>query len=180
MVHVTRGPYRATLTDSESLIHPTIRALEHEHCLVVVTVPISDTEAFCATTFPTNVRVEPFIPHTELLPFVDIMITNAGYNGVLAALSHGIPLVCAGISEDKADMSALVAQSGAGIDLKTDRPTEAQIHDAMKTIRHEVTYAREAKMIQDDFASHESAVESCDLIENLVKSNGPHSSLSCR
>ena len=175
VVHVTQGTYSANSTDSESLIHPTMRALEHVECLVVVTVSTGDTEAFLAATLPANVRVEPFIPHTELLPFVDILITNAGYNGVLAALSHGIPLVCAGISEDKADMSALAAQSGAGINLKTDRPTEAQIHDAVKTIRHDPKYAREAKRIQDDFAGHESAVESCDLIENLVKCNRPHS-----
>ena len=175
VVHVTQGTYSGNSTDSESLIRPTIRALEHEDCFVVVTVPTGDTEAFFAKTLPANVRVEQFIPHTVLLPFVDLMITNAGYNGVLAALSHGIPLICAGISEDKADMSALAAQSGAGIDLKTGRPTEAQIHDAVKTIRHDPKYAREAKRIQDDFASHDSAVESCDLIENLVKSNRPHS-----
>ena len=172
VVHVTQGTYTTESTNSETLIQPTIRALEHEDCLVVGTVPASDTEAFLARTLPANVRIERFIPHLDLLPFVDIMITNAGYNGVLAALSHGVPLVCAGISEDKADMSALVAQCGAGINLKTDRPTEAQILNAVKTIRNDLEYARQAKRIQDDFARHDSAVESCDLIEDLVKHNG--------
>lgn len=172
VVHVTQGTYTAESTNSETLIQPTIRALEHEDCLVVGTVPTRDTEAFLARALPANVHVERFIPHTNLLPFVDIMITNAGYNGVLAALSHGVPLVCAGISEDKADMSALVAQCGAGINLKTDRPSEAQIRDAVKTIRNDLEYATQAKRIQDDFARHDSAMEACNLIEDLVKHNG--------
>ena len=174
VVHVTQGTYTAESTNSETLIQPTMRALEHEDCLVVGTFPANGTETFLATSLPANVRVEQFIPHADLLPFVDIMITNAGYNGVLAALSHGIPLICAGTSEDKADMSALVAKSGAGINLETDRPTEAQIRDAVETIRHDSKYASEAKRVQDDFAGHNSAVESCDLTENLVNWSGPH------
>ena len=172
VVHVTQGTYTAESTNSESLVQPTLRALKHEDCLVVATTPAVDTEAFSADRLPANVRVERFVPHTNLLRFVDVMATNAGFNGVLAALSHGVPLICAGISEDKADVSALVAHSGAGINLKTDSPTEEQIRDAVKTIRHDPKYTREAKRIQDDFAGHNSAMESCDLIEMLVERNG--------
>lgn len=175
VVHVTQGTYTAESTNSESLVQPTLRALKHEDCLVVATTPAVDTEAFSADRLPANVRVESFVPHTNLLPFVDVMVTNAGFNGVLAALGHGVPLICAGISEDKADVSALVAHSGAGINLKTDSPTEEQIRDAVTTIRHDPKYAREAKRIQDDFAGHNSAMESCDLIEMLVERNGAFS-----
>lgn len=169
VVHVTQGTYTAESTNSETLVQPTLRALEHEDCLVVATTSAVDIKAFSADSLPANVRVERFIPHTDLLPFVNVMITNAGFNGVLAALSHGVPLICAGISEDKGDVSALVAESGAGINLRTGSPTEAQIRDAVRTIRHDPKYARQAKRIQADFAGHDSAVESCDLIENLVE-----------
>ncbi|MCJ1454474.1 hypothetical protein MMC28_004827 [Mycoblastus sanguinarius] len=174
VVHVTQGTYTAQSTDSEALIMPTIRALKHEDCIVVATSPgspFSEGKLSHAEGLPSNVRFEPFIPHAQLLPFVDVMITNAGYNGVTAALSYGVPMVCAGRSEDKADVSALVAYCGAGIDLKTDRPTEESIRDAVRMIRNHARYTTEAKRIQEDFKSHDSAVESCDLIEALVEQN---------
>jgi len=62
------------------------------------------------------------------------MIISAGYNGVLAALKHGVPLICAGRTEDKADVSARVAWCGAGIDLQTDKPSEASIRNAVRTV----------------------------------------------
>jgi UDP:flavonoid glycosyltransferase YjiC (YdhE family) len=75
--------------------------------LLVVTTP--DTEkAFSDIDLLTNVRIAAFIPHTELLKHVDVMITNTGYNGVLIALSIGVPIVYVGRTEDKADVSARV------------------------------------------------------------------------
>ena len=39
---------------------------------------------------PENVRVEPFVPFGELMPFVDVMVTNGGYGGIHFALAHGV------------------------------------------------------------------------------------------
>lgn len=59
------------------------------------------------------------------------MLTNAGYNGVLVALSYGVPWVCAGRTEDKAEVSSRVMWSGAGLDLGTDIPSVASIEAAV-------------------------------------------------
>ncbi|EPE10437.1 udp-glucuronosyl udp-glucosyltransferase [Ophiostoma piceae UAMH 11346] len=83
---------------------------------------------------PANVRTAPFVPHLRLLPHVGVMVTNAGYNGTLTALSCGVPLVCAGRSEDKADVSSRVAWSGAGIDLGTAAPTTGAVRAAVLRI----------------------------------------------
>ena len=75
------------------------------------------------------------------------------YNTVNQALKHGIPLVTAGLTEDKADVNARVEWSGAGIDLKTNTPTaEAvakaaaqfevlSVHDKA-TLQHMIDYAQ--------------------------------------
>lgn len=168
VVHVTQGTYTSESMNIESLILPTIRALQHEDCLVVVTSPLG-ASAFSAESLPPNVRIESFIPHSNLLPLVDIFVTNAGYNGVTTALRHGVPMICAGNTEDKADVSRLVAYCDAGIDMKTNRPAEDQIRDAVKTIRQNPKYTKQARKIQRDFASHDSAVEACDHVESHVK-----------
>ena len=46
-----------------------------------------------ATDRPANVRIEPFVPFTELLPMVDAAVTNGGYGRVQMALAYGVPPV---------------------------------------------------------------------------------------
>ena len=55
------------------------------------------------------------------------MVTNGGYGGTQLALANGVPVVVAGKTEDKMEVSARVRWSGAGVALMTDTPTEAQI-----------------------------------------------------
>jgi UDP:flavonoid glycosyltransferase YjiC (YdhE family) len=49
------------------------------------------------------------------------MITNGGYGGVQHALRHGVPVIVAGETADKAEVAARVQYTGAGIDLGTAR-----------------------------------------------------------
>ena len=107
VVHVTQGTHA---TDASGLIDPTIAALAGSDVLVVGS---TRSRGGVGTVPPYNVRVAPFLPHVYLLPKVDVMVANGGYNGVLAALANGVPLVCAGQTEDKSRVSARVAWSGA-------------------------------------------------------------------
>ncbi|KAK9367944.1 hypothetical protein V1509DRAFT_624873 [Lipomyces kononenkoae] len=167
VVHVTQGTYA---TNSANLIRPTINALRDENdILLVVTSPDADSAFSDPSQLPANVRMAKFIPHARLLPYVRVMVTNAGYNGVLAALNYGVPLVCAGRTEDKADVSSRVAWSGAGLDLKTDSPSEAMIRSAVRRVLNEPSFTSNANRIQDDFRTHNSAAEACDLLQKLAE-----------
>ncbi|MDR5700027.1 nucleotide disphospho-sugar-binding domain-containing protein [Agromyces aerolatus] len=130
VVHVTQG----TVANSDwSLVEPTIRALAHEDVLVVVSAGGRPVEAL-PRDLPANVRAASFLPYDRLLPLTHVMVTNGGYGGVHYALEHGVPLVVAGRTEDKAEVSARVAWSGAGIDLRTDTPSPARIARAVRTV----------------------------------------------
>src|SRR4030095_4366556 len=85
-------------------------------------------------SLPANARVEPFIPFGALLPHVDLMITKGGYGGVQFALAHGVPLIVAGATEEKPEIAARVAWSGAGINLKTKTPSPEQIRAAVRAV----------------------------------------------
>jgi MGT family glycosyltransferase len=161
IVHVTQGTYA---TDPDALIRPTVAALAEVDVLVVVTTP--DPASLGA--LPANVRVAPFVPHARLLPHVDAMITNAGYNGVLTALAHGVPLVCAGRTEDKADVSARVAWAGAGVDLRSDTPTAEQVRRAVHAVLTEPSYHGGARRIRDDFARHDPPAEAAAEVLKVI------------
>ncbi len=42
---------------------------------------------------PTNVRIERYLPHAQLLPRCDVAITHGGYGSVMACLAAGVPMV---------------------------------------------------------------------------------------
>jgi MGT family glycosyltransferase len=166
VVHVTQGTYA---TDAVHLIRPTLDALADLDVLVLATTAQPDAIG----AIPDNTRVERFIPHDVLLPHVDVMITNAGYNGVLAALAHGVPLVCAGLSEDKGNVAARVSWSGSGIDLRTDTPSATQVREGTESVLDNSSYRDNARRIQTDFARHHPAVEAADLLERLASTKEP-------
>jgi UDP:flavonoid glycosyltransferase YjiC (YdhE family) len=122
---------------------------------------------------PGNARVEPFIPFGALLPHVDAMITNGGYGGVQLALAHGVPLIVAGDSEEKPEIAARVAWSGAGINLKTKTPSPTQIRSALRAVLDNGRYRLDARRIAADYARHSPADEAAALLERLATTRQP-------
>ena len=164
VVHVTQG---TVATDAEQLITPTLRALADDDLLVVATTG-GKALSRLSEELPANVRLEPWLPHAHLLPYVDVMVTNGGYGGVQAALAHGVPLVVAGATEEKPQIAALVAWSGAGINLKTGTPTPAQVGAAVRASLADPRYRQQARRIQADYAQHRPADEAVALLERLA------------
>jgi MGT family glycosyltransferase len=63
---------------------------------------------------PANVLVRSFVPHRAVLPHAQLVITHAGLGTVMAALAHGVPLVCIPLKNDQYENAARVRASGAG------------------------------------------------------------------
>jgi UDP:flavonoid glycosyltransferase YjiC (YdhE family) len=89
---------------------------------------------------PANARIAEFLPYGALLPRTAVMITNGEYGGVVQALGHGVPLVVAGCSEDKPEVAARVAWSGAGLNLRTDQLAQARLRRAVRTVLGRPSY----------------------------------------
>lgn len=170
VIHVTQG---TVATDPEDLIIPTLQALKDESVLVVVTLGVSSAADFGAFPLPKNVRVGPFIPHQFLLPYVDVMVTNGGYNGVQMALAHGIPLVAAGKSEDKSEICARIAWRGVGVDLKTKTPKPDQVRQAVRQVLSDSLYRQHAKQLRTEIAQYHAAEQASTLLEALVQTKRP-------
>lgn len=141
VVHVTQGTFDNT--DLNQLIGPTFEALEDLDDVLVVATTGGRAGQRIADRIPSNVRVAEWIPYSALLPNVDVMITNGGYGGVQYALGHGVPLIVAGETSDKAEVAARVAYTGVGIDLGTSSPSAAAIRSAVDAVRRDDRY-REA------------------------------------
>jgi len=170
VIHVTQGTVTRDPTD---LIVPTLKALAQQDVLVIVTTGGLPVDCVKLDPLPSNVRIERFLPHYYLMPKVDVLISNAGYVAVQIALANGVPLVAAGKTEEKAEISNRIAWAGVGINLKTQRPSPSQIRNAVVKLLHEPHFKKNALAIKEIFAKHNAPVEAAMLLEQLAKDKKP-------
>jgi MGT family glycosyltransferase len=162
IVVVTQG---TLVTNPDNLLRPAIAGLATDDVLVVATtvgpdpasvVPVADR--------PANLRIERFIPFTELLPLADVMVTNGGFGGVQTALAHGVPVVGAGTTEDKAEVNGRVAWAGAGVSLRTDTPNAEQIRSAVRAVVTNPAYRAGALRLRAAYARYRGPARAAEVV----------------
>jgi MGT family glycosyltransferase len=165
VVHVTQG----TLAnhDFDDLLVPTLKALADEEVLVVATTG-KEVDPALVGELPANVRLAPFIPYTMLLPHVDVMVSNGGYGGCQLAMKYGVPMVVAGVTEDKMEVTCRVAYSGLGINLKTQSPSVAQLKRAVRRVLDEPHFQQRARELAAEVASYDTRHLVITALEGLV------------
>jgi MGT family glycosyltransferase len=170
VVLITQG----TLSnDPEQLLFPALQALANDDVLLIGTTGGLPVEQLPGDTIPSNAHVERFIPFDHLLPHVDVMVTNGGYNGVQMALSHGVPLVVAGATEDKLEVNARVDWTGVGVDLRTAAPTPKQLQRAIRHVLDDGRFVECAKAMQQEFQQQNGAVTGARLVARLIETGQP-------
>jgi UDP:flavonoid glycosyltransferase YjiC (YdhE family) len=161
VILVTQGTVAKDLHD---LYVPAIEGLRDENMLVLA-IPVGE---HALDAIPENVRTATFTPFANLLPRVDVMVTNAGYGGTQLALAHGVPLVVAGATEEKMEVAVRVEWSGAGINLRKQRPSPSEIRKAVKQVLTNPSYRENAQRIQRDFAKYNGPQCAAELLESLA------------
>lgn len=154
IVFVTQGT--VANGDLEKLVLPTMRALADRNDLLVVATAGGRDPGDLAQHLPANARIATYLPLDWLLPRVHAMVTNGGYGTVIQALAAGVPLVVAGATEDKPEIAARVARSGAGIDLKSESPGEVALGGAVNALLELPDYRNAARRLADAFAGHDA------------------------
>jgi len=165
VVHVTQG----TIANSDlgQVIVPTITALAATDALVVVSTGGRPVDALPAG-LPQNVRVAEYLPYDRLLPLVDVLVTNGGYGGVQQALAHGVPLVVAGQTEDKVEVSARVGWSGAGLNLRASTVTPDQVGRAVARVLEDGSYRARAEAIGEQMRGSDAWTALADVLDSLT------------
>ena len=157
VVHVTQGTIDNK--DFDRLVRPTLDALADRDVLVVVATGGRPVEEL--GELPGNARAAEFLPYDLLLPKTDVFVTNAGFGGTQYALSHGVPIVAAGDTEDKPEVSMRVQWSGVGVNLRTGTPTAAAVAKAVDEVLADRTYRDRARAM----AARIRDYDTFDLIE---------------
>lgn len=114
----------------------------------------SDTQVL-RNRFPqAHFQIEDFIPFDEVLPLVDVFISNGGYGGVLQSIQHSVPMVLAGVHEGKNEICARLGYFGYGINLNTEKPKAEKIRKAVDDIAKTSYYKQRIEAISAEFREY--------------------------
>ncbi|KRE22936.1 glycosyltransferase [Agromyces sp. Soil535] len=169
VVHVTQGTIDNK--DLGRLVRPTLDALAHRDVLVVVATGGRQVEEL--GELPANARAAEFLPYDLLMPKTDVFVTNAGFGGTQYALSHGVPIVAAGDTEDKPEVSMRAEWAGVGVNLKSGTPTADAIGTGVDRVLADRGYRDRARALAarireyDTFDAIEAELEAASLAAAL-------------
>lgn len=153
VVVVTQGTLANT--DLSQLIEPALTGLAGHDVTVIAALGGKEATAL-SIPVPPNARVESFVPFDRLLPRADLLITNGGAGGVHTALAAGVPVIVAGLTEDKPANAARVAHHRLGADLGTDRPTPEAVAAAVTAVLADPEIRESVEHLTTVYAGHDA------------------------
>lgn len=151
-VLVTQGTVEK---DPSKLILPTIEAFKNDPDVqVIVTTGGSFTEELRSRYSKSNIIIEDFIPFDEVMPQVDVFVTNGGYGGVLLSIENSVPMVVAGLHEGKNEICARVGYFNLGHNLRTETPSVQQVRRAVDMVAGNSIYKQAVEKLREEFSEY--------------------------
>ncbi len=119
-------------------------------------------------TAPSNVELHGFVPHSELLPTVSMVIGHGGHATTMAALAHDLPVLVMPMHPmlDQKMVGRSLVDAGAGRLLsKTAKP--AAIREAVTDLMGNDRYRAAAARLGAHIRAASGASAGADLIESI-------------
>jgi MGT family glycosyltransferase len=165
VVLVTQGTLNI---DARQLLRPALEALADVDVTVLATtggVPLP----FPA---PENALVADFVPFDEALGRASLVISNGGWGGTVATLAAGVPMIVAGGDRDKPEVAARVDYSGAGLSLRTGRPSAHRVRAGYDLVTGSPEYRARAQAVAAEMAALGGLGRAADLVEEVLADVG--------
>ena len=131
---------------------------------IVTTGPSIDPASVSAAA---NTQVVRYVPHTEILLSASLVITHAGVGTTMAALGHGVPLLCTPMGRDQFFNAEQVHALGAGRMLMPDSTSDA-IAQAATDILGDGRFEAGAKQLAVAISGYGGAREAAVALEALA------------
>ncbi len=169
IVYVSQG---ATYNLNPVILNLAFAALGSEPVRMVATV-VRDFEPAEFEPLPANVVLERFVPFSELVDRLALVITHGGAGAVHAALNRGVPVVVLPFTADQFEVAARCAWAGVGIKLDPWTCTPDQLRAAVRTVLTDPSYRANARRIMDSYARLHGPELAGALLERLAESRQP-------
>ena len=147
--------------DDGALVQVSLAGLADEDVEVIATMPAG------AGSFPVpaNARVEEFVPHSQLLPRAEVVVTHGGMGATQKALTAGVPVVVVPWGRDQAEVGRRAEAAGVGVFLPKRKLTPEALRDAVQRAR---ALKPAAEAFSDRMKREGGAPLAADRLEQLV------------
>ena len=127
------------------------QGLSLPHMRVLWALPQEQLSSVPGTSLPSHfkLRSAQSTPNFKVMasPLVHVVISHCGLGAAQEALYFGKPLVCIPLLGDQPDVAARVADAGAGVALDKSRLTALDIQRAVKDVRSNASYTKQARYL---------------------------------
>lgn len=127
-----------------------------------------------------NVRLERWVPHTELFPYTSAVVTTGGAGTILTALAAGIPLVIVPTEWDKPDNAQRVVEAGAAVRVSPRRCSPARLRKAVETVLGAASYRENAQRLAAILKGCDGPRRAAELIEESFPAAEPQDPVALR
>ncbi|KAF4919043.1 UDP-glucosyltransferase A1 [Colletotrichum viniferum] len=101
---------------------------------------------------PLNTRVVDYFLYDAALEHSDVFAVTGGYGALTHGVTNGVPMVLAGDSEDKIEVSLRGEMAGCAISLRTGKPSQDEIVKAVTAILENGKYRSRAQELKREAA----------------------------
>ncbi|WP_075215270.1 glycosyltransferase [Mongoliimonas terrestris] len=118
-------------------------------------------------------RVVAFAPQRAVIARAAVVVTHAGLNTVMDALSFGVPLLALPIAFDQPGMAARIRHARVGLSVDPRRATVRRIEAALRTLLADPGWRGRAASFAADIAAAGGAERAADIILAAVRGRAP-------
>jgi UDP:flavonoid glycosyltransferase YjiC (YdhE family) len=159
LVYLTFG----TAFASPDLLRAAIDGLSRLPVTVLVAAgPMVDSDAI--GDVPANVVIERWVPQSDLLPHVDLVVSHGGSGTMLGALANGLPHLMVPQGADQFGNAAAVIGIGAGRQILPADLTPAAVTEQAKALLSDEAARIRAYEVSQEIAGMPSAQETVERL----------------
>ena len=165
LLFITFGTLAAVSPKSQNLYRAALDAAAALSARVLLSTGVEMDHGLLGA-IPENVTVVSWVPQREIFPRAAALLCHGGAGTLLAALTHGLPMVVTPLGADQPDNARLVEATGAGIALLD--PDASSLRKAVEQALHDANMRAASVKIAREIATLPSMTEAIQHLERLV------------
>ena len=104
----------------------------------------------------------------KITPKVSILVSNGGYGTVQQALSKGVPMILAGVSQDKAQTGPIAEYVGVGIYLPVEQTTADMVREAVDEMLTNPRFGNRARELKERYRQYDPVRIVDETVQEVV------------
>jgi zeaxanthin glucosyltransferase len=124
-------------------------------------------------SLPGNPLIVPYAPHQQLIQQASLIITHAGMNTTLGALSSGVPIIAIPITNEQPGIAARLVRTGAGEMLSLSKLSVAALHHTIQRVLTQDSYKQNATRLQEAILQSGGTCRAAQIIEQAISTRMP-------